>query len=201
MDPAYTRYIFDSSELASRLIKGSAALFPTDTLPALASLPESASQLWKIKSRPLQKPLILMGASSTELFGSASNESLVDAEALASKYWPGSLTMILPASGPIVQALNPGGINIGMRVPDCDAAIELLAKSGPLATTSANLAGDLPATDAMEASHYFPNLPLLGPIPWTLGSGKASTVVLWKSKGWWQVLRRGAVILPEFQDI
>ncbi len=189
--------VFDASELSYRLLQGSAALFPTDTLPALAAAPNAASQLWEIKQRPTKKPLILMGSSATELFKFASLKSIEDAEAMASRYWPGALTIILPASGPFVDVLNPGGLNIGMRVPACEAAIELLTKSGPLATTSANLSGHPPSINAREASNYFPELPLLGPIPWPAPSGMASTVIVWRSIGHWQVLRRGAVILPE----
>ena len=190
-------FTYGPEELSSKLLEGSAVLFPTDTLPALASAPEAASQLWNIKKRPSKKPLILMGAIPSQLFEFVSLISLEDAEKMANRFWPGALTMILPASGPIVDSLNPGGANIGMRVPACEATIELLLKSGPLATTSANLAGHSPCLNAREAFNLFPDLPLLGPLPWPLGSGLASTVIAWSGRGCWQVLRRGAVIIPE----
>ena len=53
--------IFD---LALKLKKGSLALFPTDTLPALCSYPKYSKKIWTIKKRPSSKPLILMGAVS-----------------------------------------------------------------------------------------------------------------------------------------
>ena len=59
---------FDSSELASKLKKGSLALFPTDTLPALCSYPKYSKKIWTIKKRPLNKPLILMGGCLEDLF-------------------------------------------------------------------------------------------------------------------------------------
>ncbi|MFL0748447.1 MAG: Sua5/YciO/YrdC/YwlC family protein, partial [Prochlorococcus sp.] len=58
--------VLEESVLASRLKAGSAALFPTDTLPALAASPDHAAQLWTIKRRSADKPLILMGASPQE---------------------------------------------------------------------------------------------------------------------------------------
>ena len=189
--------LFEASQLSLMLREGAAALFPTDTLPALASIPERATQLWKIKRRPTNKPLILMGSSASELLQFAGLNSLKDAELMASKYWPGALTMILPSSGSIVDALNPGGVNIGIRIPACEVAIELLSKSGPLATTSANIAGYPPTLNAEEATNCFPGLPLLGPLPWPNPSGLASTVIQWRSKGCWQVLRKGAVIVQE----
>ncbi len=103
--------------------------------------------------------------------------------------------MILPASGDVVSALNPFGENIGMRVPDCHKAQEFLELSGPLATSSANLAGQSPALNAEEVNRYFPRLPLLAPLPWLQASGMASTVIRWEKPGNWRVLRKGAVIL------
>ena len=49
-------FTYGPEELSSKLLEGSAVLFPTDTLPALASAPEAASQLWNIKKRPSKKP-------------------------------------------------------------------------------------------------------------------------------------------------
>jgi len=50
------------SELAEKLQAGEAAIFPTDTLPALATQPASANLLWTLKQRPRHKPVILMAA-------------------------------------------------------------------------------------------------------------------------------------------
>ena len=52
---------FGISDLALKLHKGSLALFPTDTLPALCSCPKYSKEIWAIKKRPSNKPLILMG--------------------------------------------------------------------------------------------------------------------------------------------
>ncbi|WP_269622397.1 L-threonylcarbamoyladenylate synthase [Prochlorococcus marinus] len=190
MDKPFTQ----SNELLFFLEKGSAVVFPTDTLPALATLPKNASRLWEIKKRPLNKPLILMGASEEDLFEAVLPNALEDASRMSSIYWPGSLTMVLPSFGENLQQLNLSGSSIGMRIPACDLAIDFLKKSGPLATTSANFSGQCPSVEPLEVAKCFPELPFLGPIPWPSQSGEASTVIEWKSSGVWSLLRKGAVL-------
>lgn len=188
--------------LAACLASGQAALFPTDTLPALAARPEHASALWTLKQRPQDKPLILMGSDWTQLqplLGLAWHPEWL---AMAQWGWPGALTLVLPAEGPTVEALHPGGSSLGLRVPASAAARELLALSGPLATTSANASGQPAAVSAVEAAAIFPTLPLLAPVPWPDGGGTASTVLAWQDEagapGGWQLLRRGALLPPGF---
>lgn len=194
MMDSFQLFELDQQDLVQRLNEGSPALFPTDTLPAIAALPKFSRELWKLKQRPEAKPLILMGARADDLFESVLPSALDDAWGIAKTYWPGPLTMVLPVIGPQVDYLNPTGTSLGMRVPARETARNLLAQSGPLATTSANLSSCEPALNAEQAAEYFPGVPLLGPIPWSSGSGLASTLIFWKSPGNWQLLRRGAVI-------
>lgn len=189
------------SVLAERIRAGSAALFPTDTVPALATSASAVDLLWVLKERPRDKPLILMGADPEELLHCLGQTPLAHWRELMHCYWPGPLTLILPARGGLVEALNPGGNRLGLRVPAAEAALELLALAGPIATTSANRSGLAPSLTAAEAHRCFPEVPLLGPLPWVSGSGEASTVVAWspaaeRSSGSpWQVLRQGSLHL------
>ena len=59
-------------------------MLPTDTLPALASLPEHARQIWQLKRRSLRKPLILMGAEPESLLAHVAPDVRGEAAALAS---------------------------------------------------------------------------------------------------------------------
>ncbi len=186
--------VFETEDLIDFLKKGSSILFPTDTLPALAALPQHATNLWKLKNRPKNKPLILMGSSAEQLFPYVLAEALDDAREIGSSFWPGAITIVLPATGQIVRFLNLKDSSIGLRVPACDMALNFLKKSGPLASTSANLSGFQPAIYPEDASKYFPEVPLLAPIPWPKPSGLASTVIQWKGIGQWHLIRRGAVI-------
>jgi L-threonylcarbamoyladenylate synthase len=181
-----------ASDLAALLASGEAALFPTDTLPALAAQPASAWRLWEIKARPADKPLILMGADLDQLVEALDLPWRQEWLEQARRCWPGAVTLVLPITGRLTEALHPGGTSLGLRVPANEAARSLLRISGPLATTSANRSGQTPATSAAEAALRFPDLPRLGPVPWRAGSGQASTVLAWQAAGSWRVLRAGA---------
>ena len=182
--------------LSQHLQQGGAAVIPTDTVPGLAIAPRQADDIWRLKRRPADKPLILMGASVEALLRHAQAPCRDDARRLAERHWPGALTLVVPAHGEVLQALNPGGTCLGLRIPDCELSRELLQRTGPLATSSANPSGDPAATTPEQAALYFPELPQLGPQPWPPLSGQASTVITWISSGRWNVLRRGAV-MPE----
>ena len=187
--------LMSAMELAGHLRGGGAALLPTDTLPALATVPDHAAQIWTLKQRPQHKPLILMAAQADQLLALTHEAARIDAEPLARRFWPGALTLVLPVEGRLTQSLNPGQGTLGMRIPDCDVTRALLTQSGPLATTSANPSGAPPSENAAEAAAAFPDLPLLAPLPWPHPSGLASTVIGWKSSGRWQLLRQGAVMV------
>ncbi len=189
--------ICEAAALAAQLQAGAAALFPTDTVVALGAVPQAAEQLWALKQRPSHKAVILMGACADDLWPCLGVPVLGPWRALADRHWPGGLTLVLPAQGPLVEQLNPGGNSLGVRVPACAEALELLRHSGPLATTSANRSGEPACTNAEEAGIAFPAVPQLGPLPWPTPSGQASTVLAWTELGQWQLLRRGTVLPPE----
>jgi L-threonylcarbamoyladenylate synthase len=175
-------------------------MFPTDTLPALASQPAHAAQLWHLKQRPQHKPLILMGSCANDLWQWLGREPLASWRELADQYWPGALTLVVPATPELVEHLHPGGDSIGLRVPACDLALALLRASGPLATTSANRSGEDPCLNPQEAAERFPSVAQLAPLPWPQPSGQASTVLRWIDGEGWQMLRRGAVVPAELKD-
>ena len=185
---------FEISDLASKLKKGSLALFPTDTLPALCAYPQFSEKIWTIKKRPSNKPLILMGGCLDDLFEFVKPSAIEDGLKLAKNYWPGALTIVLPTIGNFSKNLNSNSNSLGLRIPALKLARDLLMQTGPLATTSANISGQPPVRDALEASIQFPGIPRLAPVPWPKSSGIASTVVEWK-EGKWNLLRSGSVIL------
>ena len=187
--------------LAAHIQAGGSGLFPTDTLPALAALPEAADRLWMLKARPLAKPLILMGAEPQALLLALQQPIHPDWISLADQVWPGACTLVLPASGPLIDQLHPQGQTVGLRVPDAASALELLRFTGPLATTSANRSGEAPCQSAEQAAEVFPEIPRLAPVPWPEGSGRASTVLQWAGPGDWRVLRPGAISLPPGQGM
>lgn len=183
-------------DLALHLRAGGAGLFPTDTVPALAASPAAAQSLWRLKQRPIDKPLILMGADLQQLRQLLAIPWRPGWLQMAEQSWPGAVTLVLPITGPITEWLHPGGRSLGLRVPDCAAARDLLRLSGPLATTSVNRSGEPAALDALAAARGFPELPLLAPIPWPACRGQASRVLAWREASGecqeeWQELRPG----------
>ena len=175
------------------------ASFPTDTVPALAAKPENAELIYEAKSRSHTKPLILMGASLDDLlpFISGKDTELAIWRLLTSQHWPGQLTLVLPASDRTPSTLNPTGSGtIGIRVPNHPIALDLLARTGPLATTSANVSGQPALTDPSAIAQTFPSARVLSPEAFQsqTNSGTPSTVVKWTGQGW-QVLRQGQIKL------
>ncbi|MFK8183999.1 MAG: L-threonylcarbamoyladenylate synthase [Phormidesmis sp.] len=173
--------------------------FPTDTVPALATRPEHADLIYAAKQRSPDKPLILMGASLTDLLPYVSGDAvaLTTWQQTVNQHWPGQLTLVLPSSEQTPSSLNPLGTGtLGIRVPNHPIALALLAQTGPLATTSANVSGQPPLTDPETIARTFPNVFTLPPNAFTAqpNSGTPSTVVKWTGQDW-QVLRQGQIQL------
>ncbi|MEH2242098.1 L-threonylcarbamoyladenylate synthase [Nostoc sp.] len=179
--------------------------FPTDTVPALAAIPEKAGLIFAAKQRSQDKPLILMAASAEDLWlyvKGSENEYKVW-QKLADKYWPGGLTLVLPASERLPKVMNPiDPTTIGIRVPNSAIAQTILTQTGPLATTSANFSGQPPLQTMTEIENQFPKVLTLatteyqGEIP---GVGVPSTVAKWTGINW-QILRQGAIKLDLSSD-
>jgi len=182
-------------------ISGSIISFPTDTVPALAARPDKADLIFQAKGRSQDKPLILMGATAESLwpYVCGSDEELQLWQGVAKKYWPGQLTLVLPAAERVPRVMNPANpTTIGLRIPNCDLAREIMAKTGPLATTSANLSGQLPLQRMAEISDRFPDVLVLSlsqSEEMMLASGVPSTVAKWNGIAGWEILRQGAVQL------
>lgn len=186
------------SELVAGVRSGYVVSFPTDTVPAIAALPEKADLIFTYKQRSQDKPLILMGAQASDLWGFvAESDERSQWEHIAQLYWPGALTLVLPASKRVPQQVNPTDPStIGLRVPANAIAQSILAQTGPLATTSANLSGQPPLLTMAEIAAQFPNVMTLSQSEVTKNSDIAvpSTVAKWTGKGW-VILRQGAVKL------
>ena len=176
--------------------------FPTDTVPALAAIPEKAALIFAAKQRSQDKPLILMAASAEDLWlyvKGNENEYKVWQE-LADKYWPGGLTLVLPASDRVPKVMNPTDpTTIGIRVPNSAIAKNILAQTGPLATTSANFSGQPPLQRMTEIEVQFPKVLTLEYEGEISGAGVPSTVAKWTGMNW-QILRQGAIKLDISSD-
>ena len=188
--------VIDQKSALEKLNSGKPIIFHTDTLPAIGCLPKFSEIIYKIKRRDLNKPLILMGATNYQLNEFVHKSALVDFKYMASKFWPGPLTMIVPGSEKSKSLLSSSDYTLGLRIPNSIMAKSLIKESGALLTSSANLSGLPTATSAKDISIDLPNVDILGPVPWRKCSGSASTIISWLRNGKWKIIREGQVLIP-----
>ena len=179
------------------LKSGLPIIFPTDTLPAIGCLPKFSKIIYEHKKRDRNKPLILMGSEHKQLIDYVHESAKEDYENIASKYWPGALTIVIPASAKQTAHLTSNDLTIGLRIPNSYMAQSLLRETGPLLTSSANISGFKGSITAEGIALDFPSVKILGPLPWGRRSGKASTIIFWKKSGDWRLIREGEVLVRE----
>eukprot|EP00455_Lapot_gusevi_P053278 TRINITY_DN827_c0_g1_i3.p1 TRINITY_DN827_c0_g1~~TRINITY_DN827_c0_g1_i3.p1 ORF type:complete len:387 (-),score=84.70 TRINITY_DN827_c0_g1_i3:187-1347(-) len=133
-------------EAANLLRDGELVAFPTETvygLGANALSDEAVSKIYKAKGRPSDNPLIVHIAEEKQLFDLAQPESISEkATALMRAFWPGPLSIVVPAK-PIVSSIVRAGLpTVAVRMPSHPVARALLLRAQvPVAAPSANLSG------------------------------------------------------------
>ena len=189
--------LVDCKTALETLKKGLPIIFPTDTLPAIGCLPKFPNIIYEFKKRDRNKPLILMGSEHKHLIDYVHKSAKKDYENIASKYWPGALRIVIPASEKQTVNLTSNDLTIGGRIPNSYIAQSLLRETGPLLTSSANISGFKGSTTVQGIALDFPSVKILGPIPWGKRSGKASTIIFWEKSGDWRLIREGEVLVRE----
>ena len=141
---------------ANIIMQGGLVAIPTETVYGLGAngLDETAvAKIFEVKGRPQDNPLILhiSGPEEIERYAHGVPQA---AYTLAEKFWPGPLTMILPARS-IVPKRTTGGLDtVGLRCPDCDITRQIIRLSGaPIAAPSANISGKPSTTTADHVLH------------------------------------------------
>ena len=130
--------------------KGGVVVFPTRGLYGLAADatdPRAVDEVFRIKNRPLDKPLSILvkDMEALERFAGPVGPS---ARRLMESFWPGHLTVVLPAKPALPPALTGGTGTIGVRLPEHPVALALAKAFGnPLTATSANLSGQPGCSD------------------------------------------------------
>ena len=189
--------LVDCKSALKTLKSGLPIIFPTDTLPAIGCLPQFSNIIYEIKKRDRDKPLILMGSEYKQLIDYVHESAKEDYENIASKYWPGALTMVVPASEKQTSILTSNDLTLGLRIPNSHMAQSLMRETGPLLTSSANISGFKGSITVEGIFIDFPSVKILSPIPWEKSSGKASTIIFWKKSGDWRLIREGEVLVRE----
>ncbi|GAC1384297.1 MAG: hypothetical protein NVSMB42_02060 [Herpetosiphon sp.] len=180
------------------LRSGEVVAVPTDTLYGVATAGLNAAavvRLFAVKDRPARQAIPLLLADPADLLAVCASVGPL-AQRFAARWWPGGVTLIVPAAAHLPAALLAGGATVAVRIPAHDDLRALIRDLGqPLAVTSANLHG---GDNASTAGQVFEQLQ--GRIPLILdggfsGSDLASTIVdVTGDKP--RILRHGAVTIP-----
>jgi L-threonylcarbamoyladenylate synthase len=131
------------------LRQGGLVAFPTDTVYGLGARAFDAAAveaIYTAKGRSSEKAIPILLGDPDDLLKVVSELAPL-AQALASHFWPGPLTLVVPKH-PCLPAAVSSTPTVGVRVPDHPVARALLRAAGPLAVTSANLSGQASPTTA-----------------------------------------------------
>ena len=147
----------ETAATAAKILQGGGLVaIPTETVYGLGANgldPEAVAKIFIAKGRPQDNPLILHVADpeQIELFCHGIPEA---AYALAKAFWPGPLTMVLPAKDIVPKRTTAGLSTVGVRCPDCAVTREIIRKAGvPIAAPSANISGKPSTTTAQHVLH------------------------------------------------
>lgn len=141
----------DASE---KLQHGGVGVIPTDTVygvVARADDAEAVARLHRLKKRD-NKPGTIIAASIEQLEKLGLKHRYLKA---VEQFWPGAISVVLPASNPALGYLHQGKMSLAVRIPESPELRALLEQTGPLATSSANETGKPVAATIEMARTYF----------------------------------------------
>jgi L-threonylcarbamoyladenylate synthase len=185
-----------SVEIAAQVLReGGLVVFPTDTVygvGAAVDRPDAVARLYVAKGRPLDKPIPVLIADLDQLEKLA-REVTPEVQLLAQHFWPGALTIVVPAQPWLPREIVRETGAVGLRMPDHPVALAIIrAAGGAVATTSANRSGENEACTVEEAIAALGDAVDLYIDGGRTPGGIPSTVVAFEKSGL-VVLRRGAL--------
>lgn len=140
-DPKQAEYLEHAADILRR---GGLVAFPTETVYGLGASyahPSAIRRIFEVKGRPNDNPLILHIARKDVLSGIAHNIT-EQVWKLTERFWPGPLTLVLPACEHVPPEVTAGLPTVAVRMPNHPVALELLQRvEDPVAAPSANLSG------------------------------------------------------------
>jgi L-threonylcarbamoyladenylate synthase len=188
---------------AANLIRsGELVAFPTETvygLGANALNPMAVAKIFEMKERPSFDPLIVHVAliGDIEQLTTGKDERV---NKLASKFWPGPLTIVLPKSSIVPDIVTSGLPTVGIRMPNNPIALELIRQSQcPISAPSANKFGRVSPTTAQHVAKQLPCVKCI------LDGGRTqvgieSTIITLNPEGF-QILRHGVITKAEIEKV
>jgi L-threonylcarbamoyladenylate synthase len=182
---------------------GEVVVYPTETFYGIAAdafEPEALERIFEIKGRDTAKTIALIAHDAAAAFAIAREVPEI-ARRLAAAFWPGPLTIVMPARSGIPNALiGPDG-GVGIRVSSHPIARALAYGLGrPITATSANRSGEPPARTIAEARAALGGKAKVFVEGGTLTGGAPSTVVQCDRDGW-RLLRAGAIGVDKIEAV
>ena len=201
-------FLKNIDQAVERLQSDGLLIYPTETFFALGckiSSEKSISDIFKTKKRLLAMPLPVIIANMDQLMPVTSLNTSIqeDVEVLAQAFWPGPLSLILPARVTVSPLLTGGTGKIAIRQSSHPVAIELAKRIGePLVSSSANISGTAPVNQITEMNQVFIEsigaVLDLAPAP---HGGLASTIIEPKGNKELLIHREGFVSLAAIQAL
>lgn len=149
-----TQLLTGSRKTRQAISRGDLIVLPTDTVYGVAADAfdsKAVAKLLAAKGRDRTSPPPVLVAS-VEAAAALAAQVPAPIVALAEKFWPGPLTIVLDAQPALDWDLGDAGGTVAIRIPDHPVTLEILSETGPLAVSSANQHGKPPATTADEAN-------------------------------------------------
>ena len=188
----------DLSVAVDAVKSGGVIAFPTDTFYALgvdATNEKAIRRAFQVKRRPADTPMPVLisepaqAHSFTHRFG--------EADALAGRFWPGALTIVVEARESVPDVLMAGLGTVGLRMPDHDLARRLISESGcGITGTSANISG-LPPTKDWRSIQESMGSDLDAIVVGECGNASTASTVVQVVDGEVRILREGPITANE----
>jgi L-threonylcarbamoyladenylate synthase len=189
---------------AVRLLRaGKVIAFPTDTVYGIGASgfnERAIEQLFVVKSRERGKAIPYLLADQTDL-ALVAREIPLAARRLAAKFWPGALTLVIPASTRVPKILTAGSVTVAVRVPNHPTTRALIDSiQEPLAATSANISGERdPATATEVHAQLDSRIPLILNGGATRGNVPSTVVDVTVTPP--RILRAGVITAEEIEQV
>jgi L-threonylcarbamoyladenylate synthase len=189
-------------EAVDRLRRGEVVAIPTETVYGLAAPlqnTDAIERIFELKERPMDNPLIIHLADSTDLETYAMDLPS-GADELTCAFWPGAFTMVVRVDKGAIPAIARASLpTAAFRIPNHALARSVTRQVGALVAPSANLSGYPSATRPEHVEHDFgPDFPVLDGGPCLVG---VESTILAQQGNLWQIVRLGAIPPDAFREV
>ncbi|WP_289102788.1 L-threonylcarbamoyladenylate synthase [uncultured Fusobacterium sp.] len=201
----YTSLNADYNKIGKLLKEGNLIIYPTDTVYGVGGIiesDESIAKIYKAKERSFKSPLIVLvsDVSKIEKIAYIEEKNREKIEKLIKEFWPGGLTIILNKKDNVPDIMVSGGKTVGVRMPNLDTALKIIAAAGGLLpTTSANISGETTPRSYDELSEEFKERVEILVDGGRCPIGNASTIIDMSDKP--KILRTGAISIEDIEKI